>query len=349
MGLGGFPDIGLSAAREAARAAHEAIKAGKDPIAETARRRGELAASRAQEVTFKTCALKYIESHEKGWTRKSHFQWSTTLENHVYPRIGAVYVRDIGVEQVLEVLRPIWNDKNETASRIRGRIEKILDAARVAGLRNGENPARWRGNLDVMLPAPNKVQEKKHFTALPYPQVAAFMKRLRQAEGQAARALEFAIMTALRPGPVRHAMWTDFDLTQGIWNIPAQAMKGKMDHRVPLSSAALELLEKQARVQGNNLVFPSPTGKVLSDAAMNQVLARMEVPATAHGFRSAFRDWVAEETDYPSEVAEMALAHKIPNKVEAAYRRGDLFAKRKQLMEEWADYCAGTAPASRSR
>jgi integrase len=348
MGLGGFPDVTLAAARDAAREARIKIKQGVDPIEHARVARSALAAKRATDVSFKHCAEKYIASHEARWSAKSLHQWNSSLEKHAYPKIGNLLVRDVGLPQVLDVLTPIWNTKTETATRIRGRIEKILDWATVARLRSGDNPARWRSHLEVMLPAPTDIAEPEHFKAVPYTKVGAFVRLLREEAGQGARCLEFAILTAARSAQARGATWGEISLRDAMWTIPKERMKANRDHRVPLSKPAVALLKAQSREDGVDLVFPSPTGKVLSDATLGAVLKRMGVDAVPHGFRSTFKDWCAELTDYPNEVSEMALAHAVADKVEAAYRRGDMFRKRKGVLEDWATFCSSVyeEPAS---
>lgn len=349
MGLGSYPLVTLAAAREKARTAREAIGKGIDPIAEKDAARGALRASRAAPAqTFKECAVAYIAAHETTWKNIKHGQqWRNTLEQHAFPVMGALRVRDVEKEHVLAVLRPIWATTNETASRLRGRIELVLSYAMQAGYRpEGLNPARWRGGLDKLLAAPSKVGKVEHHAALPADAMAAFMPRLRDAEGMGARALEFAILTAARSGEVRGARWSEIDREAKVWTVPAGRMKAGREHRVPLSDAALALLEVAAampRLAESTLLFPAVRGNELSDMTLTAVTRRLEVPAVPHGFRSTFRDWCSERTDYPRDVAEMALAHTIGDKVEAAYRRGDLFDKRRQMMSEWAEFIAGGA------
>jgi integrase len=261
--------------------------------------------------------------------------------------MGVVLVQDVALPQVLAVLEPIWRSKTETASRLRGRIESVLDWAAARGLRKSENPARWKGLLDKLLPAPGKIAKTDHHRALPYTELPDFYKRLSSQDGIGARALQFAILTASRSGEVRGARWSEFDLQSGIWTVPANRMKMGKEHRVPLSDAALSIVKQLESTAFSDYVFPSPrdtkgdtVGTPLSDMTLGAVLKRMGVAAVPHGFRSTFRDWCAEQTDYPREVAEMALAHAIGNKVEAAYRRGDLFDKRKHLMSEWSIFAA---------
>jgi len=336
MGLGGFPDVTLADARRRAREEREKADKGADPIADRKAAASRLRAEQASAITFKESALAYIEAHEPGWRNAKHAeQWRSTLAS-TYPVIGAMQVRDVGLPQVLAVLQPIWKSKTETASRLRGRIESVLDWACARGYRDGLNPARWRGHLDHLLPAPGKIVKAGHHAALPVGSVGVFMKALRVQEGVGARALEFAILTAARSGEARGATWDEIDLDSATWTVPGERMKAGKEHRVPLSEAVMKLVRSRPRIAGSNLIFPAPRGGVLSDMALVAVTRRMGVSAVPHGFRSTFRDWCAERTNYSREVAEMALAHTIADKVEAAYRRGDLIEKRRQLMNDWA-------------
>ncbi|PLC06078.1 integrase [Variovorax sp. RO1] len=346
MGLGGYPDVTLAQARESARAAREQMRHGLDPIEEGKAMRSALIASRAAAITFSKAATLYIEAHEASWKNAKHRQqWENTLNTYAKPEIGSLLVRDVELPQVLNVLEPIWKEKTETASRLRGRVESVLDWATASGYRTGPNPARWKGHLDKLLPAPGKIAKTDHHRALPYRQIGEFMTRLRQAEGVGARALEFTILTAARSGEVRGATWGEFDLDGALWVVPAERMKAKKEHRVPLSDRAVELLRAQLEISHSDFAFPAPKGGMLSDMTLTAVLRRMEVDAVPHGFRSTFRDWCAEQTQYPNEVAEMALAHAVGNKVEAAYRRGDLLEKRIQLMKDWAAYATAAQEA----
>jgi len=340
MGLGGFPDVTLAGAREAARAARAKIKEGVDPIADMNARRSALYAARAASMTFSEAAAAYIAVKEHEWKNAKHGdQWRNTLKEYAYPVIGSVFVRDVEQSHVMRVLEPIWLTKTETAKRLRGRIERVLDWSRVRGYRSGENPARWRGHLDTLLQSPGKVQKRAHFPALPFDELGAFMAALRQQEGMGARALEFAILTAARSGEVRGAAWNEIDLADASWTIPAGRMKMKREHRAALNDAAVALLESLPRT--GDLIFPNTKGNMLSDMTLTAVLRRMgRSDITAHGFRSTFRDWCSERTNYPRDVAEMALAHAIGDKVEAAYRRGDLFEKRRRMMKEWGKFSA---------
>lgn len=345
MGLGGFPDVTLAGARDAARRARESVEAGQDPIDERRARKSALRAASAKAVTFKEAATAYIAAHSPSWRNPKHRQqWENTLDTYAYPKIGSLLVRDIETAHVLEVLEPIWTVRTETASRLRGRIERVLGWATVRGYRQGLNPARWRDHLSQQLPAPGRISRTRHHAALPADEVGAFMARLRKADGMGARALEFVILTAARSGEVRGARWPEIDLAGRVWTVPAERMKAGKEHRVPLSDAAIALLKGLPRVAGTDLVFAAVRGGPLSDMTLTAVLRRMEVPATAHGFRSTFRDWAAERTNYPRDVAEMALAHAIGDKVEAAYRRGDLFGKRQRLMSDWARFLGQPSP-----
>ena len=357
MGLGALADVSLSDARAAAAEARKLVKSGIDPIGqreadrEAARLAAALAAAKA--MTFKECAERFIDAHKAGWKNEKHrTQWPNTLRDYAYPVFGELPVQDVDLPMVLKVLEPIWNEKTETASRVRGRIEAVLDWATVRGYRKGDNPARWRGQLSHLLAAPSKVQKVEHHAALPYVEIGAFMAALHKRDAIAARALEFTILTAARTGEVIGATWGEIDLNAATWTIPGERMKAGREHRVPLSNRAFEILSEMAKSRvsdaGDAPVFPSARGNPLSNMAMTMLLRRMERgDLTAHGFRSSFRDWAAERTAYPNEVVEMALAHTVGNKVEAAYRRGDLFEKRGRLMADWATFC-NTKPAKSS-
>lgn len=342
LGLGGYPGVGLALAREKGQAAREKIAQGIDPITEKRQQRSTMLAARLAEITFEEAARKYIDAKSPEWRNDKHGQqWGNTLTVHAFPVIGSLRVADIDRAHVLRVIEPIWTTKTETANRVRGRIEQILDWATVRGFRHGENPARWKGYLDKVLPARAKVQKVQHHAALPIAELPDFMTRLRRRNGIGPKALEFAILTAARSGEVRGATWDEIDLESRVWTIPAERMKAAKEHRVPLSDSAVSLLKALPQMEGINLVFPPPRGrKPLSDNTLTKVLKDMGVPVTAHGFRSTFRDWCAEHTEFPREVAEMALAHTIGNAVEAAYRRGDLFAKRRALMAAWSHFCS---------
>ncbi|NVZ09791.1 integrase arm-type DNA-binding domain-containing protein [Allochromatium humboldtianum] len=351
MGLGGYPSVTLSLAREKARDARQAIELGRDPVAERAAARRELAAQRGAEITFDEAARKLVASKSAEWKSTKHAaQWSATLETYASPVIGQLQVRDVSLSHVMKILEPIWTTKTETASRLRGRLEAVLDWAQARGYRQGDNPARWKGHLDKLLPKPSKVQRTEHHAALPWEDVGAFMDSLREREGIAARALEFLILTATRSGEVRGMTWREIDLEAGVWTIPASRMKASKEHRVPLSQPAIDLLKSIKQLgafQEDDIVFPGARhGNPLSDMSLTAVLRRMERgDLTAHGFRSTFRDWAGETTAYPREVIEHALAHQLKDKAEAAYARGTLFDKRRRLMEDWANYITGISAA----
>jgi len=348
LGAAGRDGISLSQARDARDALRLKVKSGIDPLEERQREAAEaLAAAQAAQVagmTFKAVAETYIGANEGSWRNDKHRQqWKNTLATYVYPVIGELPVADVGTAHVLQILEPIWKDKAETASRVRGRLETILDAAKARGYRDGENPARWRGHISQILPARSRLT-RGHHKAMAYEAIPAFVGALHNRQAVAALALEFTILTAARTGEVIGAKWDEVDLDKAIWTIPASRMKAGKEHRVPLSPRAAEILEA-AQDLGGEWVFPAADGGKLSSMAMTMLLRRMETDVTVHGFRSGFRDWSAECTGYAHEVAEMALAHTIENKVERAYRRGDLFDKRRRLMDDWAIYCA-TIPAA---
>lgn len=304
------------------------------------------ALSRAQAKTFDQCAAAYISAHRGSWKSAKHAaQWETSLANYASPVFGALPVADVDTDLVVSALRPIWDIKTETAIRLRGQIECILDWATVSKYRAGDNPARWRGHLENLLANPNKIAPVTNFPALPWREMATFMAQLVEREGVAARAVQFAILTACRSGEVRGATWSEIDLEAKLWAVPAARMKAGKEHRVPLSTAAIAVLQGMPREDG--FVFPGRTrDTVLSDMSLTAVLRRMgRGDITVHGFRSTFRDWCSEAAGnaFSREVCEHALAHRLPNKVEAAYRRGDLLDRRVLLMQAWADYCMSIA------
>ena len=350
IGLGGYPAVPLAEARDKAREFHKQISNGVNPVEE---RRTAKAQARIEEMklkTFRECAEAFIMSNRAGWKNAKHTQqWGNTLAMYAYPIIGELPVGDVDTGLVLEILQQsidmpdgktsFWEAKTETASRVRGRIESVLQWAKVRGFRTGENPADWK-TLKYTLPARNKVQKVEHFPALPYTEIGAFIADLRKREGMAARALEFAILTAARSGEVRGATWGEIDLAARVWIIPAERMKAGKEHRVPLSDAVAKLLEAMPVFEGISYVFSAPKGGAMSDMALTMTLRRMgRGDITTHGFRSTFRDWAGETTSYSREVIEHAMAHQLKDKAEAAYQRGDLFAKRKDLMTAWARYC----------
>ncbi|QGN56135.1 site-specific integrase [Novosphingobium sp. Gsoil 351] len=349
LGAAGPGAMSLADARDEAAALRQKVKAGTDPLAEREREAAQaLATAQASKVagtTFKEVATTYIASNEESWRNPKHRQqWGNTLASYVYPVIGDLAVADVETAHVLKILEPIWKGKAETASRVRGRIETILDSAKARGYRQGENPARWRGHLAQILPARTRLS-RGHHKAIAYDEIPAFVRALRAREAVAALALEFTILTAARSGEVIGARWSEVDLAKAIWTVPADRMKAAKEHRVPLSTRAVAILESLQPLESEWL-FPGAKGNKLSGMAMAMLMRRMKVDATVHGFRSGFRDWAAECTAYAHEVAEMALAHTIENKVERAYRRGDLFEKRRRLMTDWAAYCASDGGAS---
>jgi integrase len=317
--------------------------AGIDPV--DARRSPKRLAD-AKRLTFKQCAEKYIAAHQGAWRNGRHReQWKATLSTYAYPIIGELSVAEIDTALVTRVLEPIWASTTETATRLRGRIEAVLDWAKARGYRSGENPARWKGHLSNLLGNPTKLKKRngsRHHPAMPYPELPGFMQELRGRDSVSARALEFTVLCAARTGEVLGANWEEeIDLADKTWTVPAERMKGGREHRVPLSERALEILTQLPREPRNPFVFiGGKAGAGLTGMAMLQLLRGMRPGLSVHGFRSTFRDWCAERTNYPSEVAEMALAHAVSSKVEAAYRRGDLKEKRRRLMAEWAKYCA---------
>src|SRR6476660_8334617 len=344
LGLGPLHTVTLKDARERARAARLQLLDGIDPIDA---RRAERAKAKLG-MTFREAAEAYNRLHEQKWRNAKHRkQFLASLACYAYPVLGDMAVSTIDTKAVLRVVEPIWLSKTETANRVRGRIESVLDWATVRGHRSGDNPARWKGHLAGVLPAPGSVARRKHYPALPWRQVAGFMAELRIREDVPARALEFTILTAARTGEVVGARWSEIDLETRTWVIPAARMKAHREHRVTLSQQAVELLSGLYREDGNSHLFIGERTRAgLGNMAMPDVLQQMErSDVTVHGFRSTFRDWAAESTAYPNHVVEQALAHTISNAVEAAYRRGDLFEKRRQLMNDWAQFCGRPAAA----
>jgi integrase len=332
MGLGSAASVPLADAREKAASARRKIAQGVNPI-EARKRDGGI-------PTFGEMADDVRETLSAGFRNEKHkAQWKSTLETYAAPLRGKP-VDTITTDDVLTVLKPMWTTKAETASRVRGRIEKVLDAAKAKGFREGENPARWRGHLDHLLPRPSKLA-RGHHAAMPYEDVAAFVGQLREREATAALALEFCILTAARSGEVLGARWSEIDLDKKIWTVPADRMKPGRVHRVPLSARAVSILKHLARLKSGDFVFPGHSrGKPLSNMAMEMMLRRMTIEdATVHGFRSSFRDWAGNVTTFPREVTETALSHVIGDKAEQAYRRSDALEKRRKLMEAWASYC----------
>lgn len=331
MGLGAWPEVTLAMARERALAARREMAEGRDPLAERAR---------IKRLRFRDAAATLIEDKRQGWRNEKHAaQWTSTLEAYAFPILGDLDVRAITAQEVLEALRPIWTEKPETASRVRQRIEAVLDYASAIGARDGDNPARWKGHLDHILPRSTKVRAVVHHPAMERAALPAFMAELATRDGVGARALAFTILTAARSGEVRGARWSEIDLDAALWIIPADRMKASKEHRVPLGAAAIRQLPEPRGA--DDLVFPGGASRdrPLSDMSLSAVLKRMKVEGvTVHGFRSTFRDWAGETTAFPREVIEAALAHRLKDKAEAAYARGDMLAKRAALMDAWASY-----------
>jgi integrase len=350
MGLGSLALVPARTARLLALDARRLVLDGIDPL----ERRNELATtvetkslpSAVKTVTFKDVALDYIDGHSAGWRNAKHRQqWENTLVTYAFPVIGETPISEVDEGLVLEVLRPIWLTRTETATRVRSRIETVLDAARANRLRSGENPARWKGHLALLLPKPRKVAPVRHHPALPFNEVASFMSELRAHKGMGALCLQLVVLTGVRSGEALKACWTEFDRPSETWIIPASRTKTEREHRVPLSSAAVTLIEQAAILRQNEYVFPGVrSGAPMSDMALTMLLRGMRPGITVHGFRSTFRDWVAEKTNYANELAELALGHAIGDAVEAAYRRGDMFERRRQLMEDWARWCSRPDP-----
>ncbi len=343
LGFGSINDVSLEQAREKAAELRKQLKNGVDPIEQKLRIANEIKAQKAKYITFEQCAINYIESHKAGWKNKKHIQqWHNTLSQYTFPVFGDLEVKLVDTNLITKCLNPIWLTKNETAGRLRGRIEVILDWATAHGYREGLNPSRWKGHLDKLLAKPSKIRTVKHHKALPFRDVTAFLNNLNRQEGVSARCLEFTILTAARTGEAIGATWSEIDIENKIWIIPPIRMKAKREHRIPLSPSAIAILNKMLEFKLSDYIFPG-TKNGLSNMSMSSVLKRMEISdITVHGFRSTFRDWAAETTSYPGDVVEMALAHTIKNKTEEAYRRGDLLEKRSQLMEDWANFCSKT-------
>jgi integrase len=351
MGIGSTATFTLAEARDKAFELRRGVARGIDPI--DAKRQGRAAAGldKARAMTFRECADAYITVHRAGWRSAKHAEaWPQSLEAFVYPTLGDLPVGAVDVGLVMKAVEPIWTTKPETASRVRGRIESILDWATARGYRTGENPARWRGHLENLLPKTAKVRRVEHHAALPYADVGAFLIELRQQDTVSARALEFAILTAARTGQVIGAQWSEISIADRLWVVPAKRMKASREHRVPLSDAAMAIVEKMAAVRHSDFLFPGlKAGQGLGERTVLKLIGRMRPDSTVHGFRSSFRDWCAERTNFDRDTAELALAHAVGDRVEAAYRRGDLFAKRRQLMDAWAKFCSMPATLTGER
>jgi integrase len=345
MGLGPLHTISLAEARARALELRRARLDGRDPLEEKATKRAQAGIADAKAMTFEQCAEAYIRAQRAGWRdTDTAKQWRASLGTYVHPVFGGLPVQAIDVSLIMKTLEPIWTVRTETASRVRGRIESILGWATVRGYREGDNPARWRGHLDNLLPKKSKVRAVKHHAALPYTDIADFIIELRRRRAISARALEFAILTGTRTGEAIGARWEEINFAERLWAVPSGRMKAGKEHRIPLSDAALAILEELAKLRHGDSVFPGQAGASIKEGAMRMLLHYMgRSNLTVHGFRSSFRDWAAERTNFPREVCEAALAHAIDNAVEAAYRRGDLFQKRRQLMDAWGRYCASPA------
>ena len=344
MGLGSFPTVGLAGAREAAAGARALAKAGKDPITSREADRAQERLEAARGVLWDDALDQFLEAHAGSWKNKKHRQqWRNTLDTYAKPVLGGLAVANIGTPEVTRVLDPIWHEKPETASRVRGRIERILDWSKVRGFRTGENPARWRGHLDQVYPARTKVRKVRHHAAVPIDELPKVYRRLAQSKGIAAKATRFIILTAVRPGEGCGGLWPEIDRNSGLWVIPPERMKADREHRVTLSREALAILDEMEELRTDKHLFPGHKAKrPLSLTALSKALkAAGGGKATVHGTaRSTFKDWASERTSFPSEVSEMALAHSIGDKVEAAYRRGELLKKRAALMQQWATFLA---------
>lgn len=345
IGLGPLHTLGSGDARERALGFRQQIKAGVDPLESKREAKAARLAKKAQQskaVTFKQCAEMYLDVHADRWTNDKHrAQWGSTLRTYAYPVIGDLGVADIDKSHLLKVLQPIWKQIPETASRLRARIENVLGYATASRFRLGDNPARWRGHLKTLLGGAQK--EVEHHAALPFPEAPTFAAELRERQSTSAQGLELLVLTAARTSEVIGARWAEFNLKGKVWTIPASRMKTGDEHRVPLCDRAVEILK--ALPHKGVYVFAGAGGKPLSNMALLELLRGLRPGLTVHGFRSTFRDWAAERTNYPNHVAEKALAHKIPDKVEAAYRRGELFTKRTKMMKQWADFLAKPPPA----
>lgn len=362
IGLGGYPDVTLAMARDRAREAKGKIRSGIDPIEERRTAKAALTAAQRRGLTFEDAVDRYLEAKLDAFRNPKHRQqWRNTLSTYAAPELGMMLVQDITPQDVLRVLEPIWQDRTETASRLRGRIESVLAWATVAGHRTGDNPARWAGNLKELLPAPSKVAKSGNHPALQIDDAPRWFAAMSQRDGMGARALEFAALTATRSQEVRGARWEEIDLGAALWVIPATRMKMDREHRVPLTPYALTLLKGLPLFEGSPLVFPAPRGGELSDMTLSAAMKRLHQadvdgdgpgyldrvnkrPAVPHGLRSTFRDWVAERTHFPGDMAEVALAHRVANAVEASYRRGDMIEKRRTMMAAWHDFLVSVIP-----
>lgn len=340
IGLGGYPAVTLEQARTLAREARLQIRSGIDPVAARKAAQDALRTANAKRITFAQAASACHTAKTSEFKNRKHSnQWLNTLKTYAFPVLGQIPIGDIELPHIVATLEPIWQTKTETATRVRQRIESVLAWATVSGFRTGDNPARWRGNLEHALPKPSKVRKVNHHPALPWQKVPVFMVDLRQRDGMGARALEFLILTAARSGEVRLATWDEIDLKAKLWTIPAERMKSGKTHRVPLSDPVIRILKALSRFEGSPYVFPATRGGALSDMSVSAVTRRMEVAAVPHGFRSSFKDWCRSSTNYPDEVSELALAHVSSDETRAAYARDELLPKRARLMRDWAKFC----------
>jgi integrase len=343
-GLGSYPTVSLGDARDQARYCRLLKQKGIDPIHDAKQQKQEAISKsqldKAKSKSFKSCALEYIDSKKIEWTNAKHaYQWTQSLEHYAFPTFGDLPVQDVDTGLVVDALKSIWTTKTETATRVRQRVEAILDYAKTLNYRSGENPARWKGHLDKILPKPSKVREPVHHPAMPYIEIPAYFQSLIKKGSIASLALSFQIVAATRSGETRGATWKEIDLKNNVWTIPPERMKTRRRFRVPLTAEAKSILKTAKRFEQNGFVFPGLSGdKPISDTAVRKILKETHPKLTTHGFRSTFRDWCAEQTNFPREVAESALAHALENKTEAAYQRGDLLLKRRKLMESWSTH-----------
>jgi integrase len=355
-GLGAAHTFDLEEARERARRMRQQLADGIDPLDARKAERAAKALEAARTLTFEEAGRQYHAAHERGWSRKHSAQFLATLEANVFPKIGKLPVASIDTGLILKCLEAIWTDKPETANRVRGRIESILDWATVRGYRTGDNPARWGGHLSEVLPSPASIAKPKHYAALPYAELPEFMEKLATVESIAARALEFTILTAARTGETIGARWDEIDLQSATWTVPGERMKAGKQHKVPLSERAVAILEAIPREAGGFVFVGASAGAHLGKLSMYRVMKRLRDDIDVHGFRSSFSDWAHEVSAFPNHVIEMSLAHSVGSAVERSYRRGDLFDKRHQLMATWAKFCtskpvtaAEVVPISRGR
>jgi integrase len=339
IGLGGYPEVTLATAWEKARAVKEIIESGLDPVEEKRKKKDALKKEQIQYLSFADAALRCHRKKAAEFNNDKHVKdWISSLERYTFPLIGNMPVSDIDVPAILSVLKPIWADKTETASRVRQRVEQVLNWATVSGYRTGENPARWAGNLAEILPKPSKIRKEQHFKSMPYQCMGSFMVELKKRPAMTARALEWIILTACRSSEARGAKWDEVDMENRIWSIPAERMKMDREHRVPLCNDAIKLLKNLPRFEGSVLLFTAPRGGPLSDMSISMLCRRMKIDAVPHGFRATFKTWATEQTAFPDLLSEMALAHKVGNDVREAYARGDLLDKRRKLMEAWSRF-----------